>query len=282
MNEVLARLLFSPCLHNFTLWKFEHNRAHHQHTNVRGENSYSPMSWHEYSKASKFRQSLERFYRNPVGFGTYYLVERWWKKKFFPLQRKTSNHRAKRDFVLLLVWSILVCSTLVALDAIAGANNGWMAIFWGYVLPFLVWNQLMGTTAFLQHTNPRAPWFAARQVRTKAMDDVTGLEVTVNVKFPRWYDFISHNIMHHAAHHVNPRIPWFRLRQAQLLLATVAGPRVITESMGPRYTFDVARRCQLYDYESNTWLNFNGQPTTYTEEPCSNSWAPLTVGNSRE
>src|ERR1700736_2681912 len=40
LNKVLGRLTFLPCLHNYTLWILQHNRLHHQATNVKGLNSY--------------------------------------------------------------------------------------------------------------------------------------------------------------------------------------------------------------------------------------------------
>ena len=39
-NRVLARLLFLPALHNYTLWRIEHNRLHHRSPSVRGINSW--------------------------------------------------------------------------------------------------------------------------------------------------------------------------------------------------------------------------------------------------
>src|SRR6185503_11692047 len=35
-NRVLGRLLFLPSLHNYTLWRIQHNRLHHQSPNVKG------------------------------------------------------------------------------------------------------------------------------------------------------------------------------------------------------------------------------------------------------
>ena len=41
-NAIFGRITFLPCLHNYTLWIIQHNRLHHQSTNVRGLNSFSP------------------------------------------------------------------------------------------------------------------------------------------------------------------------------------------------------------------------------------------------
>jgi acyl-lipid omega-6 desaturase (Delta-12 desaturase) len=258
LNSVLARLVFLPCLHNYTLWVIQHNRLHHQSSNVRGLNSYSPLSPEEFSRASFGRRILERVYRSPVGFGAYYLVERWWKDKFFPRARIEPKQRARAwaDFFILSIWSILFIWALVQLSARFGGSGPLWAILWGFVAPFLVWNQLMGTTAFLQHTHPRVPWFRtykeARATKSQA-------ELTVLVQYPAWYDVLSHNIMQHQAHHVSARIPWFRLKSAQRRLTPMLGSDVVVEQMGFGYLMNLVRHCQLYDYDSNKWVPFTGR-----------------------
>jgi omega-6 fatty acid desaturase (delta-12 desaturase) len=256
LNAALGRVLFLPCLHNYTLWVIQHNRLHHQFTNVRGLNSYSPLSVAEFRQMALWRRFRERLYRSPFGFGLYYLVERWWRDKFFP-RRGTPVKRKGRawlDFALLCGWVTLVPTLLFVIGV--AERQVLSAFLWGFVGPFMVWNQLMGLTAFLQHTNPLVPWFrtkdGARAARTQA-------EVTLLVEFPRWYDLLSHNIMHHQAHHVNARIPWFRLRAAQMALTPMLGPRAIAEKMGFRYLLKLTKTCQLYDYDSGRWMTYAGR-----------------------
>ena len=264
LNAVLGRIAFLPCLHNYTLWIIQHNRLHHQSTNVRGVNSFSPLSPAEYARLSPWRRALERFYRSVAGFGAYYLVERWWKDKFIPRAATPAAKRgpAWRDFGLLVFWLALLFAGLVALDAHAGQSSPAAAIAWGFALPFLVWNALMGMTAFLQHTNPRLPWFLtaadARAAKSQA-------ELAVFVRYPRWYDLLSHNIMQHPPHHVNARIPWFRLAAAQRTIDALLGADAVTERMGPRYVLGLTRTCQLYDYERQQWLDFAGHATAAAE-----------------
>jgi omega-6 fatty acid desaturase (delta-12 desaturase) len=261
LNALLGRIAFLPCLHNYTLWIIQHNRLHHQSTNVRGLNSFSPLSPDEYARLPAWRRALERLYRSAAGFGAYYLVERWWRDKFFPRASTPEAKRAPawRDFALIAAWLALLGALLVALDAHAGHAAPVAAIVWGFVLPFLVWNALMGTTAFLQHTNPRLPWFRtmaeARAAKSQA-------ELAVFVRYPRWYDLLSHNIMQHPPHHVNPRIPWYRLAAAQRRIDELLGADAVTERMGLRYVLGLTRTCQLYDYDHQQWLDFAGRATT--------------------
>jgi omega-6 fatty acid desaturase (delta-12 desaturase) len=181
-NAILARLLLLPSLHNLTLWKIQHNRMHHQESNVQGVNSWSPMSVEEFAALPAWKQWRERMYRGG-GFGPYYLVERWLKHKFYPGAgvRGALRRRAQRDFSMLIAW--LGAWSLAAVFAGASAGNPWHAsLAWGVVVPFLLWNCLMGLTVYLQHTHPDVPWF-----RSAADAERHGAhELTVHVKYPRW------------------------------------------------------------------------------------------------
>jgi omega-6 fatty acid desaturase (delta-12 desaturase) len=259
VNAIVGRLVFFPCLHNHTLWLYQHNHLHHQHTNVRGLNSYSPMSHEEFRGASRWTRAAERIYRSPIGFGAYYLIERWFKHKFFATQKTPASMRrmAMFDLILLLTWTGALCCTLYWVGVQNGYRQPGMAILWGFVFPFLVWNQLMGLTAFVQHTNPRANWIGSGDAHRGRAEQI---HVTVDVQFPIWYDILSHNIMIHPAHHVNPRIPWYRLRAAQRELEEIVGDDIVADKMSPKFLWRLWRECQLYDYDAHRWLTFDGQP----------------------
>jgi omega-6 fatty acid desaturase (delta-12 desaturase) len=258
LNATLGRILFLPCLHNYTLWVIQHNRLHHQLTNVRGVNSYSPASLEEFRRMPIWRRVVERLYRSVVGFGAYYLVERWWRDKFFPRKGISRKYRvaAWLDFALLFFWGMSFVLCLYAVGDVT--NTPISAVMWGFVIPFLIWNYLMGLTAFLQHTHPLVPWFRTRE---EARANRSQAELTILVQYPAWYDILSHNIMQHQAHHINPSIPWFRLKTAQRRLAGLLGGNAIIEGMGVKYMIRLTRTCQLYDYDQHGWLSFAGRST---------------------
>jgi omega-6 fatty acid desaturase (delta-12 desaturase) len=119
----------------------------------------------------------------------------------------------------------------------------------------------MGLTVFLQHTHFCVPWFrdAAQAARHGGQE-----EVTVHVRYPRWYGRLSHDIMEHPAHHINPLIPFYRLNAAQTRLLDVLGDAAIVERVGPRYIRALMRRCKLYDYDRQEWTDFTGTTTATT------------------
>src|SRR6266705_1756614 len=269
LNRLLARLLFIPSLHNYTLWRIQHNRLHHQTPNVKGINSLSPLSYAEYRSLPGWRRALQRFYRSGAGFGTYYLVERWWKDKFIPGRDVGLRHRSRAwgDFAILCLSLSLWLCLLFAVASEFGDGRALGSIFWGFVLPFIIWNHLIGLTVFLHHTHPAIPWFDSVVSATSYGGD----ELSVNVLYPRWYGLLSHNIMDHPAHHVNPLIPWYHLHDAQHRLIELVGPRARIANFGPKYLLTTVRRCKLYDYDAHQWLNLSGRPTSRQTD----YWSPI-------
>jgi omega-6 fatty acid desaturase (delta-12 desaturase) len=260
-NAILARLLLLPSLHNLTLWRIQHNRMHHQESNIKGMNSWSPMSVEEFAALPAWKQWRERMYRSG-GFGPYYLVERWLAHKFYPGAdvRGPVRKRALRDFSMLVAF--IGAWSMAAVFAGSSAGNAWyVSLAWGVVVPFLLWNSLMGLTVYLQHTHPAVPWFrsAAEAERYGAQ------ELTVHVKYPRWYGLLSHDIMEHPAHHIHPLIPFYRLRAAQERLNGLLGKDAIVEPMTPFYVLRLIRQCRAYDYEQKAWVGFRDKVAP--EEP---------------
>ena len=263
INAVIGRIAFLPALHNYSLWQVQHNRLHHRLANFRGFNSWSPLTKAEFDALPAWRQGLERLYRSPLGFAPYYLVERWWKDKFFPRRRRERRLAFWLDFALLACF-LAGLLALLALGGRALGSGAAEAILLGFILPFLVWNALMGATTYLQHTHPGVAWFDARaQWRQLAGQE----EVSVQIRVPRWYGLLSHHIMDHPAHHLHPKIPLYRLAAAQRKLNLLLGERAVTEAFSPAYLLSTMARCKLYDFERHCWLDFAGRPSTGSTLP---------------
>jgi omega-6 fatty acid desaturase (delta-12 desaturase) len=261
LNVIIGHIALLPVLHNYSLWQIAHNRTHHIYTNLKGHNSWSPLSKNEYDSLPAWRKVVEQLYRTLPGLGIYYLVERWWKDKFFPTRRVVPEMEGKYwwDFALVLVYLVLFLMVLGYIGTRLPDSSALSAIVWGFLIPFVVWNYLMGSAVYLQHTNARVPWFD----KTEDLELLGGEEeVTVYVRLPRWYGLISHEIMEHTAHHVHPKIPLYRLRSAQEKLADILGNRLVAEKFTPLYLMRTMARCKLYDYKLHKWQDFTGLNTT--------------------
>jgi acyl-lipid omega-6 desaturase (Delta-12 desaturase) len=268
MNAVIGRIAFLPALHNYSLWQVQHNRLHHRLPNLRGYNSWSPMTKATFDSLPLWRRAVERLYRSPLGFAPYYLVERWWKDKFFPRRSRERRLAFWLDFALLIAF-------LAAFIAVLALSGRWLgtgaveAVLLGFALPYLVWSALMGATTYLQHTHPRVPWFEALGEWRRLGGQQ---EVTIQLQVPRWYGLISHHIMDHPAHHLHPKIPLYRLAAAQRELNRLLGPRAITQRFSPGFLLSTIACCKLYDYQRHCWLDFAGRPR-------SDCTLPATPGN---
>jgi omega-6 fatty acid desaturase (delta-12 desaturase) len=64
--------------------------------------------------------------------------------------------------------------------------------------------------------------------------------------------------MTHPAHHLDVRIPLYRIDAAERAL----GASVHEQPFSLGYAFDCMRRCKLYDYGSQRWMDFGGHYTS--------------------
>jgi omega-6 fatty acid desaturase (delta-12 desaturase) len=259
LNAICGRIAFLPSMTAFSLWEIGHNTAHHGFNNLKGRDQvWAPLSKVEFDALPRYRQLLERLYRGGFGWGAYYLVEMWWKKLFFASQKEIGSSRSKYKLDSLLVTAGgLVWLGAVAFAARATDQSFVLLYTLAAVVPFLLWNAVIGFVVYLQHTSPSIAWFLNRHEwqRNKAY-----LTATARVRFPLGIDRLMHGIMEHNAHHVNPGIPMSRLRAAQRVLQQKF-PELCDYRLGWRAYVDNVRRCKLYDFANHTWLDFGGQVT---------------------
>jgi omega-6 fatty acid desaturase (delta-12 desaturase) len=260
-NALIARITFMPALHNYSLWLFAHNRLHHAFPNVKSLNSWSPLTFAEFSALPKWRQLLERLYRSSVGFGPYYLIERWWRDKLFPQKHIPTKYHLSgwRDFGLNVFFLLCLVSGVIAL-AIHTSQNPLLALAISVVVPFIVWNYAMGLTIYQHHTHPQVQWYK-NFVEWRENVSSQG-EVTIYVSYPRWYLFVTHNIYVHPVHHVNAKIPLYRLYKAQTEYMKQFPGQTHVIPFSVKALLQTVNACKLYDYTHHQWLDFAGQPTT--------------------
>lgn len=261
MNAMIARLCFLPSMHNYSLWLFIHNRLHHAFPNVKSYNSWSPLSYAEYQRLPKWRQLLERLYRSPAGFGVYYLYERWLKDKLFP--RKHIPHKYHRqgwlDFTVIVLFQVCLVGGVIVLSHIT-TREPLVSVLFAVILPFLVWNTAMGLTVYQHHTHPKVQWYQTLVEAREAVKSQS--EVSVYVKYPNWYELLTHNIYIHPVHHVNARIPLYHLRAAQAEYSRMHPEASLLQPFSLRGLLKTMQACKLYDFTQHQWLDFNGKPTT--------------------
>jgi acyl-lipid omega-6 desaturase (Delta-12 desaturase) len=259
LNAICGRIAFMPSMTAFSLWEVGHNTAHHGFNNLKGRDQvWAPFSKAEFDALPRHRQKLERLYRSGFGWGAYYIIEMWWKKLFFASRKEigSSRRQYKLDSLLVSVGALVWIGTVAATAASTG-QSFLLLLTLAVVVPFLLWNAIIGFVVYLHHTNPKIAWFLNRQEWQRQRAYLTS---TAAVRFPFGIDRLMHNIMEHNAHHLNPRISMFTLRAAQQMLQEKF-PELCDYRLDRHAYMDVVRRCKLYDYANHAWLDFSGRVT---------------------
>ncbi len=146
LNKWIGRIAFLPSLTPYSLWEIGHNLAHHGFTNLKGRDYvWTPYSPHEFARLSWVRRRLEHIYRSGFGQGIYYMIEMWWKKLFFPTRRHVATRRISYtwDSILVSAFGLLWIGGLTVWGMYSGKSI-WSLLIFGFAVPFLFWNFLMG------------------------------------------------------------------------------------------------------------------------------------------
>jgi len=261
LNKVLGRIAMLPSLTPYSLWQAGHNVVHHGYTNLKGiDFVWAPLTREEYAALSTPRRLMERAYRSGLAPWLYYLVEIWWLREYFPRKSYLGTRRPEFiwDGLLVTFVALLWIGGLIA-AAWATGQSAWLLVGVGVLVPFLVWNALIGFVVYVHHTHTAVQWHDDKAEWSKAAPFVS---TTVHMTFPLGIGKVLHNIMEHTAHHVDMSIPLYRLEGAQQILEDTLPGRIIVQRFSWRWYFDTARRCKLYDFTRRCWTDFDGNPTS--------------------
>lgn len=264
LNQVLGRIAFLPSYHTYSLWDLSHNRIHHVHTNLKGKDFvWTPLSKAEFDARPGLQRLLYRAFRTPLGLTLYYPLELWSPRLVFPRRKYLDRPRTlyTLDRLLVLAFFVAQCVVVAALGGGPGGAASAYAVdvLIALVLPWLVFNWMIGFVIYFNHTHPAVPWFDKHHEWSRAASAIRG---TVRLTFPRWTRLFASNIMEHVAHHVDPRVPLARLHEAQRRVEEVLPGQVVVQAWSVRELRDILRRCKLYDYDAHCWTDFHGSPTT--------------------
>jgi omega-6 fatty acid desaturase (delta-12 desaturase) len=259
LDRFVCRISLLPSYHPHSVWLLLHNGRHHSFTNLR-ENDYIwiPKSPQDYARLGVFGRLRERVYRTTLGVGLYYLCAIW---AGMVLVRPSLVRKLKPVYVRdALVTAGFFLAQLVAL-ALDRPDLGTFAlrVALAIVLPFLIFNWLVGFASFLNHTHPRVPWFSRREQWSFYEGQV---HCTVHVGVPKWMIFFLTDLGLHGAHHIDPRIPIWQLEPAEERIVADAREDIVFEPWTWARHREIMRCCKLYDYDNHRWVDFDGRPTT--------------------
>jgi len=265
LNRWIGRLVFLPSLTPYSLWDIGHNVVHHGYTNLKDfDMVWAPHTFESFRALPRWRQWLDRAYRSGWGPGLYYFIEMWWLRMYFPSRRYMPSRRPifLLDGLLVSAFALAWIGLLYWGSAALG-QTFWVNLLCGFVIPFAVWNCIMGFVIYAHHTHTQVAWYEDKASWSAAQPFVS---TTVHLRFRRWmgirFGAVLHHIMEHTAHHVDMGIPLYRLVRAQAILEAKMPDTIVVQDFGWRWYFDTARRCKLYDYQRHCWTDYAGNPSS--------------------
>ena len=256
--HVVGQLAMLPSLHPYEAWAYGHNRIHHAFTTCQDYD----FVWHPISPGA-VRGVLTRRKAAPphrvVGLRSRRLLraQRLVGKADVGGGTRRFAAMLRRERFLMLGVGVLASAVVGSMAFVVHGSLGAAAWTWVKVLviPWLIWNTLIGWAVYLHHIHPEIGWHPRGQWR-KFRGQV---ENTTTLRFPRWAEFFAHNIFFHAAHHVEPRIPFYNLPEATRVLQDRYGTSVREAPYRHRDYVEVTRRCKLYDFDAAVWLDYDGR-----------------------
>lgn len=262
LNKLLGSIAYLTGFYNYRLRLYDHLMKHHPMVNGPQPDAYRPLSLAQYRALPAWRRAWERFVRsaNPLGWCAYAMAARLMKSETFPKKNMPASVRRGAwayaalmfAYVGMLLWIVAAFSDY---EAAAFAVNA----FFMLGVPFLAFQANQAIVVYLQHTDPRIPWFAEGDARHL---EHGAEQLSVHVAMPRWLSSIFHHMFCHAAHHVCPSVPCYRLYDAQRKLDAMLQGESVVIALRPGALLDVFARCKLYDYDNHRWMDFEGNATS--------------------
>ena len=254
-NRVIAQVCMAPSVHVEAAWDLGHNRIHHGYTTRQGfDFVWHPLTIDEYRALGRLARLRHRLEWSCVGSGAYFLREVWWQKMWrfnAPGKRHDAIVRDK-----LTLGSVVVVVT--AASALVGAiSGGWIGALWLptklFVVPFLLFVQIIGWTVYVHHVSPEIRWWSRRDwTQYKGQ-----MESTTIVRLPKIVNRLwMHNIFIHVPHHVDVRIPFHQLPTAAAAIADAYPDTVRSSRFSLRDYVRATGACKLYDFDAGQWLPY--------------------------
>ena len=239
VNDLVGHLFMLPLIYPFHSWRILHNH-HHLHTNKLDEdNAWQPFQ--------------PEFYNSLIGIGQWgYRQLRgkfWWVGSivhWVGMHFNWFKFQGKERSQVKLSVSVVVIFASVAFPILFATTGIWGFVkFW--LMPWLVYHFWMSTFTLVHHTAVDVPFHQPDQ-----WDAATAqLSGTVHCNYPRWVEFLCHDISVHVPHHISTAIPSYNLRLAYRSLQENWGDLLHQE-----YQFSwslikqITQQCHLYEPEN--------------------------------
>ncbi len=237
VNDLVGHIALLPILYPFHSWRLLHDK-HHKHTNKMDvDNAWQPLRPELYDTLGGLEKSVYTLMRAKLWFiGSIF----HWALIHF----KRENYRTESDWqkakfsnTVVIIAGLIGLPLLVATMGIAGLINFWL-------MPWLVYHFWMSTFTIVHHTLPEIP-FQEPEHWNEASSQLFG---TVHCDYPKWVEYMCHDINVHIPHHLSVAIPSYNLRKVHRFLQDTWGDRLIERKFNWALMKEV-NDCHLYHPE---------------------------------
>lgn len=157
-----------------------------------------------------------------------------------------SKFTRKQMPAVVVSWVCCAAFAGIALPALV-LKTGWWGLVKFWLMPWLGYHFWMSTFTIVHHTAPHIP-FKGGTEWDPARAQLCG---TVHCDFPRWIEFLTHDISWHVPHHIASNIPWYNLRKATASLRKNWGEHMTEAAFNPRLVRTIVTMCHVYDEQDN-------------------------------
>ncbi len=260
VNELAGHLFLLPLLYPFHNWRIQHN-CHHLWTNNLGGEGFQQLEDLTNRKADiawfPFREEVYTELLPPLERWVYWLsrgplwclasLPNWWYESTlnsakFPAKEQSN---VRLSFAMVIAFAAILFPILIFTTGIWGFIKFWLA-------PWLVFHFWLSTFTRVHHTSPEIGWTTG--------DDWHAVQAqlggTVHCNYPRWVEFLCHDINVHIPHHISTAIPFYNLRRAHQSLQENWKPYLKECNFSWSLFKQMANQFDLYDYAEGKYKSF--------------------------
>jgi len=260
VNDLIGHLLLTPLLYPFYNWRIQHNR-HHNLTNKLGREGWRQLHdivnstvdpyWHPVRSENyaSLRPHNRWIYEMVRGhFWWLATVENWWSQIVINVSKLPEQNRPKVRFsrAVVITFAAIALPTLILTTGIWGLIKFWL-------VPWLLYHFWFSTITLIHHTSQGTVWKSGSEWNA-AQAQLNG---TVHCNYPRWVEFLLHDINYHVPHHIAPGIPAYNLRMAHQSLKQNWGKYIRECNFSWSLIQEITSQCHLYSYAEERYQSFD-------------------------
>jgi acyl-lipid omega-6 desaturase (Delta-12 desaturase) len=234
VNDLVGHIFMAPLIYPFHCWRIGHNQ-HHNHTNkMEIDNAWQPWRTEVYDNLDPITKTAYTVTRGRLWWTASILH---WALVHFKLSNyKPKDHgKVKLSIAVVVAFGAIVFPTLLLTVGVWGFVKFWL-------LPWLVYHFWMSTFTLVHHTLPDIQ-FKEPEEWDAAQAQLFG---TVHCDYPKWVEFLCHDINVHIPHHLSTAIPSYNLRLAHSSLVKIWGTKLRNYRFSWGLMKEITDQCHLY------------------------------------